>query len=152
VPHTPPSLAQAPHVGLDRASPKALRILGELGKLDGDFDAASESWASPGISAMVADMFLDMPAIDERPRAEAERRARNRVVRNVPLGAGLILKDQSATGACLLITGSPPALGSQFAFAGDDGPISGRVRWIQRIHDDAALFGLETDAAEQARI
>jgi patatin-like phospholipase/acyl hydrolase len=144
VPHTSPSIAQAPYVGLDRASPKALRILGELGRLDGDFDAAVGGWASPIISAMVAEMFLDMPSAIGRARANAERRMRERIVHNLPLGAGLVLRDQSAYGACFVISGPAPQLGAHFVCAGTDGPINGYVRWVQQLENDSSLFGIET--------
>ena len=145
VPHTSPSLAQAPHVGLDRASSNALRILGELGRLDGDFDAAANNWGAPSISAMVSEMFMDMPSVAAKTRPAAERRTLERTVRNLQLGAGLILKDQSSSGACFIINGTAPALGERFQCASDDGPILGRVRWIQPLDNGSALFGVEVD-------
>jgi hypothetical protein len=145
VPHSSPSLEQAAHVRLDRASPKALRILGELGKLDGDIDVAMGLWASSTVSAMVADMFMDMPATTDRSRADSERRVHQRVVRDLPLGAGLVLKDQSPSGACLLIMGQPPVPGTAFVFAAENGAIRGSVRWVQTLQNDSALFGVEVD-------
>jgi hypothetical protein len=142
VPHTAPSPEQARYLGLDRASPDSLRILIELGRRDSDLELALPFW-SPGVSMMLTDMFLDMPERADVSRPHSDRRASERISRNLALGAGVMLKDQSAAGARLLIEGAMPKLGSLVSYSMDTGPLTGIVKWTQQLEGSLVLMGVE---------
>ena len=147
VPHTAPSLEQAIHVALDGASDRSLQVLSELGRLDGDIDAARSNWASPTMSEVLADMFNGMPATVSV--GTDERRASARLEQEVDFGGGLRLRDLSATGACLIIEGSAPALGATFRCAAADiGELCGTVRWVHDLADGKSVFGLQMETSD----
>jgi len=148
VPHTAPSVEQAIHVALDGASERSLQVLAELGRLDGDMDAARSNWISPSTSEILSDMFNKMPVTTSD--AKRERRLHERHEHEIDLGGGLRLKDRSATGACMVIQGSAPALGATFRCAAAGiGELHGTVRWVHQMNDGATVFGLQTEPSEQ---
>ena len=100
---------------------------------------------TPGVSLMLTDMFLDMPAVTKSPRLGVDRRSSERLSRDLVLGAGLVLKDQSATGARLVIEGVAPKPGSAFVYALDTGSLTGIVRWAQQLEGGSTLFGVELE-------
>jgi hypothetical protein len=147
VPHSGPSRAQARHVGLDRASERAVEILSELGKQDGDVDAAGQQWGAT-VSQMVADIFLNMPEAQPLP-ASINKRSTPRRLREIYVEDGLILRNESPTGVCLMVTGDPPSLGTVFEFAAGGVRRRGIVRWVQRLTSGATEFGVDSEAFPQ---
>ena len=144
IPHSPPGPAQAPHVGLDNASDNAMQILAELGRLDGDVEAAKSRWASPEIAAMVRDMFFGMPAL-WKTDPYTDRRQFPRTVHHLQLSTELTLRNYSSRGACLSCAGAVPAPGSAFQYSATSGPLQGTVRWARQLHNGLGVFGIETE-------
>jgi hypothetical protein len=121
-----------------------MQILLDLGNQDGDVDAAGQHWGA-NLSQMVADMFLRMP---EAATVPADRRSTARRLREVYLPDHLILRDQSATGACLMVAGDGPVPGANFEFESDGALRRGTVRWVQRLPGGGAQFGVESSDAQ----
>lgn len=147
VPHSSPAPNQAALVALDRASPDSLRVLAELGRQDGDIEAATTAWASGESSAILADMFLSMPSGGRNSETPTERRAASRVPRDVLVGPGTVLRDESPAGACVTFYGPTPTIGARCEFETDDGFIVGTVRWVRELHKDLSVVGVEKDTA-----
>lgn len=63
LPHSTPSAEQLRHLGLDRASSKALDVLYELGRLDGDMENQFSDAETGGIRTLLDRAFGDMPQL-----------------------------------------------------------------------------------------
>jgi len=63
LPHSIPSAEQLRHVGLDRANAKALEVLYDLGRLDGDMENQFCDAETGGIRTLLDRAFGDMPEL-----------------------------------------------------------------------------------------
>jgi uncharacterized protein len=150
VPHSSPAPAQAPHIALDNASDIALQILAELGRLDGDVEGQKSRWA-PNLAKMVRDMFFDMPLLS-RTHEHGERRRFPRTPEEIHLGGGLIQKDHSLFGACLMIVGNAPTPGDTFQYPAPSGEQRGIVKWAKQLHPGMGLFGMHIDVVPKQEV
>ena len=101
------------------------------------------------MSGIVARMFTNMPLASPGNAGPArERRAAPRERQELELGAGLVLKDRSRAGACLMIRGLAPEPGTVFRFAAENVALAGRVRWVREAGDGVSLFGIETAVSD----
>ena len=82
---------------------------------------------------------LSQVAVSER----LERRVSPRLPRDVALGGGVTVTDQSANGVRLRVHGQAPVLGSTVTYAGEGGSLTGIVKWSRLIDGDTVYVGLE---------